>query len=81
MVLMFTLTRSRNSETSFGRRHKCVRGSGKLDVEPTIDMKKLHAKIRDPSMSRQAILLEISHATGSTHISSVETAGQVVRFV
>ena len=61
--------------------HKGVRGSGKLDVEPTIDMKKLPAKIREPSMSRQAILLEINHATGSIHISSVETAGQVVRFV
>ena len=34
----------------------------KLDVEPTIDMKTQHATIGELSMSRQAILLEISWA-------------------
>lgn len=34
----------------------------KLDVEPTIDMKTQHATIGELSMSRQAILLEISRA-------------------
>ena len=33
--------------------------AAKLDVEPTIDMKTLHAKIAELRVSRQAILLEI----------------------